>query len=329
MLAGELGPGDRLHLGGRVELHGARPERNHAAVQRDVLVGQRPQVAHHLGLGAVPGERGMGEELRRAGGDVGRRRTPCGRPRRWPRTPSSTAATCASVVASSQDTETWSASTSQRLMPRALAAARTSCGPAGHPGQHGVEERGRAPPRRPPPSARRPARARGRARGARSRSARRRRDSWRTSRRSPPAAPARCRCCWSPCRGGCAARGSAAPAGRPATPSASTRHPDQPAGQLAGVLGVHGEVAGVRSAESHWHAETLGGAERDVGADLAGRGDQRQRQQVGADRDQRAALVGLRSTSAVQSTDRAAGAGQLGDHAEELAVGQAVRAGRR
>ena len=71
------------------------------------------------------------------------------------------------------------------------------------------------------------------------------------------------------------------------------RHADQPAGQLAGMLGVHREIAGVWSAESHWHTESLGGAERDVGADFAGRGDQRQRQQVGADRDQCAALVRL------------------------------------
>ncbi len=84
----------------------------------------------------------------------------------------------------------------------------------------------------------------------------------------------------------------------------------------------------MRSAESHWHAETLGAAERDVGADLAGRGDQRQRQQVGADRDQRTALV--RGGHQLGPVDHlAAGAGQLRDHPEELAVGQAVRAGRR
>ncbi|CAG6913781.1 hypothetical protein PICSAR5_03082 [Mycobacterium avium subsp. paratuberculosis] len=39
---------------------------------------------------------------------------------------SSTAATCSSVVASSQATETWSSSTRHRLMPLALAAAITS-----------------------------------------------------------------------------------------------------------------------------------------------------------------------------------------------------------
>ena len=88
------------------------------------------------------------------------------------------------------------------------------------------------------------------------------------------------------------------------------------------MLGVHREVAGVRSAESHWHTETLGAAERDVGADVAGRGDQRQRQQVGADRDQRAALV--RGGHQLGPVDRrTAGAGQLRDHPEEVAVGQA------
>ena len=42
------------------------------------------------------------------------------------------------------------------------------------------------------------------------------RDRPRTSRRSPPAAPARCRCWRSPFRGGYAVRGSAAPADKPA-----------------------------------------------------------------------------------------------------------------
>ena len=35
---GELGPGDWLHLGRRVELHGARAERDHRTVQREVQV---------------------------------------------------------------------------------------------------------------------------------------------------------------------------------------------------------------------------------------------------------------------------------------------------
>ena len=79
----------------------------------------------------------------------------------------------------------------------------------------------------------------------------------------------------------------------------------------------------MRAAESHWHAEPLGGAERDVGADLARRCDQRQRQQVRAHGDQCAAVVRLGHQSG-PVRDPAAGAGQLGDDAEELTVGQAV-----
>jgi hypothetical protein len=63
---GELRPGDRGHLDRRVELHGARAQRDHRAVQREVLVGQRAQVAHQLGLGPVDGEDRVGEERRRA-----------------------------------------------------------------------------------------------------------------------------------------------------------------------------------------------------------------------------------------------------------------------
>ena len=53
VLVGELGKGHRLHLGGRVQLHRARPERDHAAVQRVVAVAQSPHVAQHRGLAAV------------------------------------------------------------------------------------------------------------------------------------------------------------------------------------------------------------------------------------------------------------------------------------
>ena len=100
-------------------------------------------------------------------------------------------------------------------------------------------------------------------------------------------------------------------------------HADQAAGQLPGMLGVHRQVAGVRTAESHWHPEPLGGAERDVGADLAGRGDQCQRQQIGTDGDQCAAVVGLRGQRG-PIRDPAAGPGQLGDDAEEPTVRQAI-----
>ena len=60
---GELGPGHRLHLGGGVELHRARAQRDHRPVERHVLVGQPAQVAQHLGLAAVLVEDGMREVL--------------------------------------------------------------------------------------------------------------------------------------------------------------------------------------------------------------------------------------------------------------------------
>ena len=98
-------------------------------------------------------------------------------------------------------------------------------GPARHARQHRVEEplvdHVDALPRKVRP----PGCARGRAPGGRCRSARRRRDSWRTSRRSPPAEPARCRCCWWPCHGECAVRGSAGTAGRPVSRRLSTDTP--------------------------------------------------------------------------------------------------------
>ena len=61
--AGELGPRDRRHLGRRVELHRARPERDHRAVEREVGVGQPAQVAQHPVLGVVTPEHRLGQEL--------------------------------------------------------------------------------------------------------------------------------------------------------------------------------------------------------------------------------------------------------------------------
>nr|GEU28245.1 hypothetical protein [Tanacetum cinerariifolium] len=69
----ELGPGDRDHFGRGVELHGARAERDHGAVQRQVLVGQAAQVAQHFGFGVVAVEHGV-RQVRAGAGQVGRER---------------------------------------------------------------------------------------------------------------------------------------------------------------------------------------------------------------------------------------------------------------
>ena len=50
---GELRPGDGFHLGRGVQLHGARAQRDHGAVQGQVTVREAADVAQQLGLGAV------------------------------------------------------------------------------------------------------------------------------------------------------------------------------------------------------------------------------------------------------------------------------------
>ena len=77
---GEAGQRDRLHLGGRVELHRAGAERDHAAVEGVVAGRQRAQVAQHLGLAVVGGEHLVGEvrrrRARRSSGSASPRRRP-------------------------------------------------------------------------------------------------------------------------------------------------------------------------------------------------------------------------------------------------------------
>ncbi len=62
----ELGPSDRDHLDGGVQLHGAGPQRDHRAVQRQIAVGETAHVARHLGLGAVAVEGRVSEVFGRA-----------------------------------------------------------------------------------------------------------------------------------------------------------------------------------------------------------------------------------------------------------------------
>ena len=96
---------------------------------------------------------------------------------------------------------------------------------------------------------------------------------------------------------------------------------DQPAGQraLEGVL--RGQIRGVRAAGTHRHAEALGRAERDVGAEFTRRDQQRQRQQVRADDGHRAG--GVRGVDdRFQVTELAVDAGVLQQHAERWRGGQ-------
>ena len=50
---GELRPGDRQHFGGGVQLHRARSERNHGAIERQIPIRQSPQIPQHGVLAAI------------------------------------------------------------------------------------------------------------------------------------------------------------------------------------------------------------------------------------------------------------------------------------
>ncbi|KAG1453607.1 hypothetical protein G6F57_015691 [Rhizopus arrhizus] len=65
----ELRPGHRNHLGGGVELHRARAQRDHRAIQGQILVGQAAQVAQHVGFGLHAGE----DRVRQDGAFAGHR----------------------------------------------------------------------------------------------------------------------------------------------------------------------------------------------------------------------------------------------------------------
>ncbi len=71
------------------------------------------------------------------------------------------------------------------------------------------------------------------------------------------------------------------------------RDADQAAGQVPLETGAHRHEAGVRAAVEQRDAEALAGADDDVGAQLARRLEQGQREQVGRDDGEGAALVGL------------------------------------
>ena len=108
------------------------------------------------------------------------------------------------------------------------------------------------------------------------------------------------------------------PVGRPPVRVEGDAH--QPAGQLPAQVVAGRDVRRVRAAVAHRHAEPLGAADRDVGAQLAGRGEQGQGQQVGGDGGERAPAVrGLDGRAEVP--DLAAGPRVLQQDPEQLALG--------
>ena len=100
-------------------------------------------------------------------------------------------------------------------------------------------------------------------------------------------------------------------------------HADQTTGQRALELVAAGHVGSVWAAGAHGHAEALGGADRDVGVELARRHQQRQRQQVGGD-DEGGLFAMHRLHVGAQVVDAATGRRVLRQHGEVVVGGQRV-----
>ncbi len=99
------------------------------------------------------------------------------------------------------------------------------------------------------------------------------------------------------------------------------RHADDPAGHLALELVAHRHEGGVRPAVTHRQPEALRRADGDVGAELARRPQEREREQIGRDDQEGVAGVGeLRERRVVE--DLALGGRVLHQHSEDPPAGE-------
>ena len=222
----ELGPRHRLHLGGAVELHRARAERDHRPVEGDVHVGELPEVAQHLGLGAVFVEHRVGEVV--AGAALGRGQAGAGLDAAGEGHPGGRRERHLVVADAEHALDPPDDGVGRGLVQRdadrvavdapevdpvGLRPGHEVGGLAGHAHGERCRTRCRWRGRTRPHAGRRRATSSARAPDRRSIAGRRGRGTRRTSTPSRPAAPGRCRCWRSPSRAGCAARGSAERAG--------------------------------------------------------------------------------------------------------------------
>jgi hypothetical protein len=319
---GELGPGDRLHLGGGVELHGAGPERDHAAVEPVVLVRQALQVAHHGGLGVVGGEHRVRQVRRlapqtrrdadrRAGGERGTEGVADG----------VQVGVGGGLVAGDRDGVGAGAVEVDACLGR---GGDDLIGPAGHGRGDGVEA-GVAGERDAGGLE-----GRGQARGGPG-------GVLGDAAQALGAVPdgvgggddGREHLGGADVAGGlltadvlfagleCQAQGGGA--------RGVAGDADEPAGQLALEGVADGHVSGVGAAEAHGHAQALGGADGDVGAEFAGGGQEGEGEEVGGDGDEGAGRVG--GVDRVRPVvDGAVGSGVLQEDAEG-ALGDRGRVG--
>ena len=309
MDVGEFGPGHRDHLGGGVEFHRARAERDHRPIHGQVLVGQRAHVAQQFVLAVVRVEHRMLHERRLAqqlaGQGIGRftiERVD-GRYRRPASRVTRTSLCIVAKVNAEYGCEGNDVGTRGRLVNaqgdaarihRAQVDARRAC-PCMHGGgidvadMQGVEEiRGDAQAslaQRAGEDRRHAMRAQGdalesiravidRVHAGHDRQQHLRRANVRGRLFATDMLLA-------------GLQGQ--PIGRFAL--GVDRHSDQATGHraLVGIAATH--EGGMRAAKAEWHAKALAVADDDIGTPFARRADQGQGKQVGGDRDQGAARV--------------------------------------
>ena len=326
---GELRPGDGDHLAGGVELHRAAAQRDHAAVQRQVLVAQAADVAQHLRFAVVRVEHRVREVRRAAAHRLGDQRIHAlleGRPvrQRLPRLREQRPQR-AEVLARGGLVQ---ADAQHRVAPLAEAAQvhalRLGAGGDLGGGRAGVQAQrveGAGVLHRHAQLAQALRQDRGvaghalrdalQARGPVVNGVHAGNDGQQHLRGADVA-------------GGLLAadvllaRLQRQPVGGVAVGVDADAH--QAAGQAALVFVAAGQVGGVRAAAAHRHAEALRGAQRDVGAQFARGRDERQRQQVGRHDEGRLVRVDAPGLGA-QVVHAAVGGGRLDQRGEVVAAG--------
>ncbi len=324
----ELGPADRNHLARRVQLHRARAERNHRTVEREVLVGEAAQVAQHLGLAVVAVEDGVRQEGRRAAQALGNERSDAALERRdlGQRL----------AVLREHAPEGDDVVARRRLVERDAQHRVAPLGKAAqvHPGSdRALRDRGGACAGLDGQRVERALAAHRAAEAAQACGEDRRvggdalGDPFQPGRSVVDRVHARDHCRQHLRRADVAGRLLApdvllARLQREAIGGVAVRvdaDADQPPREAPLVLVAARQVGGVRAAAAHRHAEALRRSARDVGAELAGRRDQGQREQVGGDDERGAVRVDARRVGA-QVVQRTARRRVLREHREIVAA---------
>ena len=332
MDARKLRPGDRDHLAGGVEFHGAAAQRNHAAVQRQVFVAQRAYVAQHAGFRVVGVENRVRQKGRSAAQldrdqrlhaffKVGQARQQLALPGKERPDHFDVAARGGFVQRDPQ----------MAVQPRAQVGARLA-GLGGNAGGglvglDGERVKGVVVADLVAHLSQPARQDRGAGRHALG-------DAFEALRavvdRVHAGHHGRQNLCGANIRGGFFAANMllARLQGQPVGGVAMrvNAHAHQPPRQRALELVAASQVGRVRSAIAHGHAKALRGAQHDVGAPFAGRHQQRQRQQVGSHAKSGMGQLGPLGQR-LEVMNHAVAGRVLGQHAEVIVVAHELRQG--